>query len=219
MRSVVELVLPEELLSRPLREWKYTHERLRCPVPIGDWHPVRVRLAGRKIGDSAVQNIRARLELLREYQQRLERVCRQVPVEFLTSSSARPLGVVYEGGKGCWHPVAVVCVWFSAPPPALRLRKPDKNPKKTATPPAELIESELFKAVFDGVPFLVWPDSPPAQPTNLAALEQELTAMPRPADLCEHLERRPFVVYAESRDPPFPDAEQMKLDVTTPGAP
>lgn len=219
VRSVVELVLPVELLSRRLRDWKYTHEVLRCPVPICDWHPVRVRLAGREVKHTGVQNIRARLELLREHQHRLERVCRQVPAEYLTSSSARPLGVVHEGGKGCWHPVAVVCVWFSAPPPAVRPRKPSKNPNPSDSPLAGLIESELFKAVFDGVPFLVWPDAPPAGPADLAVWERELTAMPRPADLCEHLERRPFVVFAESKDPPFPDAEEMKSDVISPGGP
>ena len=79
-KVVVELVLPEELITRPLGEWVFFHEHLRRQVAVNDWHPVRVRLAGRRPDGPDAHEIRSRLKLLQHHQDRVERVCREVPL-------------------------------------------------------------------------------------------------------------------------------------------
>lgn len=192
-KTVVELVLPHELLARPLAEWQYRDER-GVPAAVRDWHPVRVRLSGRTEADTSLSNIRARLALLRQHRDEVSSVCRAVPPGALVPGH-HPLAVVHDDpAPGCWHPTAVVCGGFVAPPP-----RPRKGAKKMP---------EVLRAVYDGIPYLLWPDDR-AQPDELVA---RLADCRRPAQLCLWLERQRFVVFAEAMHLPFPAAAPLFSD-------
>lgn len=204
-KTVIELVLPEELLTRPLSEWTYYHDQVRefGKQPIRQWCPIRVRLAGRAATHTSMSNIRSRLRLLARHQATIAEVCRAVPLQDVGAENPRPLALVYDGRlEGCWHPTAVVCGGFPTPPPRLP-RTPARRPKR-------MIHSELFRALYTGVPFLVWAEAS----VPVGDLEEHLKKTLQPSRMCLYFERKPFVVLAES--PELPPAPLVSEVTSTP---
>jgi hypothetical protein len=205
-KIVIELVLPDELLTLPLSQWTYYHYQKPefGKQPIRDWCPIRVRLSGRTPGHGALNSIRNRLRLLATNQATIAEVCRLVPPHEISAENPRPLALVHDGeAEASWHPTAVVCGGLTKPPPKIPRTPVSKGlPKK-------VIQSEFFRALHTGVPYLVWPEA------NTPAIEvvDHLKQSPQPSRMCFYFERKPFVVLAESHELPLSDAPLMMSDV------
>jgi hypothetical protein len=203
-KIVIEFVLPDELLTRPLSYWTYYHDQIRelGKQPIRNWCPIRVRLAGRAASHTSMSNIRSRLRLLAKHQDTIAEVCRVVPPREIGAENPRPLALVHDGeAEGCWHPTAVVCGGFPTPP--------RRVPRTLARRPKRMIQSELFRALYMGVPFLVWAETS----TSVSDIEAHLMKTLQPSRMCLYFEGKPFVVLAESLELAMPDVPPMISDV------